>query len=149
MKKLIVYFFSIIFFSSCENDEFIPREINLEIIGSGNLYGDGFEDILPGNYVITNESTWNILLNKIDINPNTTDSFTTTNIDFNNYQIIAVFDEIRPNPGRTIGIQEIIENQNSIHITVLSLGPGGALNVITQPFQIVKIPLSSKPIFFQ
>lgn len=150
MKKVIINVFLILFLTGCEDCEFMAQNINSVLIGADSLYGDGAENILPGNYVITNQTGWNTLLTQMNsVNPNTTQSFISTNIDFSNYQIIAVFDIIRPNSGRTINITEIIENENSISITVVAVGPGGATSVITQPFQIVKIPKSNKPIVFQ
>lgn len=152
MKTLIlglIFLLAISCNNSDDSDSFVPETITPFFIGSGNLYGDGSENILPGNLIITNQADWNVLLTKIDTNPNTSQTFTTTNINFNDYQILAVFDVIRPNSGRAISITNIIENQNSINVTVIPLGPGGAINVITQPFYIVRIPKSTKPIIFQ
>jgi hypothetical protein len=151
LKKLTLIFVIYSSFLSCSDDDnepFTPVNIEFEVIGSGNL--TGMEDIAPGNNVINNQNDWNILINNMNsINSDTTNFFTTNNINFQTHIIIAVFDEIRTNPGRTIAITNIIENQNSINITVLPVGPGGAQNVITQPYQIVRIPITNKPIVFE
>ena len=136
---------------SCNNNDdepFTPVNIEFEVIGSGNL--TSMEEITPGNNVINNQNDWNILINNMNsINSDTTDSFSTTTINFQSHLIIAVFDEVRTNLGRTIGITDIIENQNSINVTVLPVGPGGLQNQITQPYQIVRIPITNKPIVFE
>jgi hypothetical protein len=152
-RKIVLIMAAVFLFFSCNNNDdepFTPINIEFDVIGSGNLLGAGAEEILPGNYVVNNQSDWNLLLNKMNsFYSSTTSDFTTNNINFQTHLIIAVFDEIRTNPGRTIGITNIIENQNSINVTVLPVGPGGAQNQITQPYQIVRIPITNKPIVFE
>jgi len=138
---------------SCNNNDyepFTPVNIEFEVIGSGNLVAPVSVDILPGNYVINNESDWIELLNKMNsVNSDTTSSFTTTNINFQTHIIIAVFDELRGNPGWIIEIESIIENENNIVVDVINLNPGSIQSAMRQPYQIVRIPITNKPIVFE
>jgi hypothetical protein len=152
-KKIILIIAAVFSFSSCDNNDdepFNPINIEFDGLGSGNLFGGGSEDILPGNYVIDNENEWNILLDKMNsFNTNTTNDFTTTNINFQTNIIIAVFDEIRMNNGFLISVANITENQNNLTVDVVQSNPGSIQSVITQPYQIVRIPITNKPIVFE
>lgn len=71
-----------------------------------------------------------------------TNDFTDTNIDFNKYQIIAVFDQIYENGGYSIDITNVI-------VKVENLLTGGINSIFNQPFHIIKISKSGKPILFE
>ena len=133
--------------SSDGNQE--PRVIDAVLIGKGNLYGNGDENIPRQNVVIYNQADWNLLMQKMDTRNPVSNSFSETNIDFNAFQIIAVFDEIKGNGGHTIDITQIIENEATITVTLQNLNTGGGTSVMTQPFHIVKIPKSKKPVVFR
>lgn len=138
---------------SCSNNDdapFTPVNIEFDVIGSGNLAAPVSVDILPGNYIINNPVLWLELLNKMNsVNPDTTSSFTSTNTNFQTHQIIAVFDELRGNPGWLIKIESIIENENNIIINVVNLNPRSIQSAMRQPYQIVRIPITTKPILFE
>jgi hypothetical protein len=78
-----------------------------------------------------------------------TSNFTETNIDFNNFQLLVSIDGTRPNTGYSIDISNVIENTTNITATVSILNSGNGFTVLTQPFHIVKIPKSPKPVVFQ
>jgi len=154
IKKILVLLVAVFSFSSCNNNDdesFTPINIEFEVIGSGKLTGAGTEDILPGNYVINNQNEWDILINKMNsLNPDTTSSFTTSNINFQTHLIIAVFDEIRPNLNWNININNITENFENIIVDVVVTNDGSSIiNVVRQPYQIVRIPITNKPIIFE
>ena len=104
-------------------------------------------DVLPGNYVITNQNEWTVLLSKINAAPETTQSFN-TNVNFNDFIVVGVFDEVRSGGANSIFVTSIIENQTQINISV-GLQTGGIMNVINQAFQLVKMPKPTKTITFQ
>jgi D-arabinose 5-phosphate isomerase GutQ len=79
---------------------------------------------------------------------NVSSSFTETNINFSNYDIVAVFRNPISNSGSSVDITNIVENQTQRLVTVQYLTNGFNSN-IAQPFHIVKIPKSSKPLIFQ
>lgn len=151
LKNLILIFMVYSSLLSCSNNDdepFTPINIEFEVIGSGNL--TSMEEIPPGNNVINNQNDWNILINNMNsINSDTTNSFTTTTIDFQTHLIIAVFDEIRMNNGFLISVVNIVENQNNLTVDVVQSNPGSIQSVITQPYQIVRIPITNKPIVFE
>jgi len=116
------------------------------LIAQGVLTGS--EGISKQNLVIKNQSEWENLVTAMNSVTNLSDSFVETNIDFCRYQIIAVFDTVRPNGGWDIGVTNITENTVSIRITYTNLDTGDFSCAITQPCYIVKIPASDKPIVF-
>jgi hypothetical protein len=133
----------------CENDG-NPQTgiINFTLIGQGDLYGNGIENIPKQNVIITNQGDWTALINAMNTNNNNSDSFTEVNIDFHCYQILAVFDNVKLYTGYSIDITEVAATENEIIVTVQNLLTGGVNPAITQPFHIVKISKSSKEIVF-
>ena len=118
-------------------------------IYKGELSGNGTEKIDKSNLVIKNQSEWSDLMNQMkDSIYSITDNFKEINIDFGNYMIIAVFDEIKQTGGHFIDIVDITCNRNKIVISVRNLKKGDDTNVITQPFHIIKIPRTEKQITF-
>ena len=140
---------------SCDSDPIVPNtpftpiNIDFNIIGSGKIsLTDTSMDVLPGNYLITNQNDWTVLLSKINAaNPDTTQSFD-TNINFTESIVVAVFDENRSGGANKIFVTSIIENQTQINISV-GLQTGGIMNVVQQVFQLVKMPITTKAITFQ
>jgi hypothetical protein len=118
---------------------------------------NGNEGISQQSIVIQDNTNWNNLKNQIDSwyishglgNYLTNIQFSETNIDFNNFQVIAVFDQIFGNGGHTIDITNVVENDNNITITVDRLLRGNATPTVTQPYHIIKILKSTKPVVFQ
>ncbi|WP_298394096.1 protease complex subunit PrcB family protein [Flavobacterium sp.] len=150
--KIIQFLFLFLILTSCssENDANIPPQaITPTLIASGSLYGSGSENIVQQNIVVSNQADWTALINQMDTVNNTSSSFTELNIDFDNYQLLLAFDQVRPTGGFSIAINNVTETANTIEATVNVTGPGEiATMVITQPFYIVKIPKSTKPVVF-
>lgn len=71
--------------------------------------------------------------------------FNQTNVDFNTYQIIAVFTNLKP-VNWEVEINDIIENANDLTVSLVETE--GGFTVVTQPFHIVAIPKTTKPIIF-
>lgn len=82
----------------------------------------------------------------MNTNNNVSDNFSETNIDFDNYMVIAVFLEIKPT-GWEVEINGVVENENNITIIKEEMELDNT--VITQPFHIVKIPITDKEIIFE
>jgi hypothetical protein len=150
--KLLVSLLLISIFSGCNNndvDEFLPITISTTLVASGNLYGNGKENITRQNLIIQSNKEWTELMNKMNSANNVTDNFTGTEIDFSNFIILAFFDEIKMNGGYTIEIAGVVENRNDLTVNVRHLSPNGIVpTVITQPYCIVKIPKTEKKIVF-
>lgn len=135
----------------CSNDNnssssFAPQTITPILICKGSLLGS--ENILPQNVVYYSITSWNTILNSID--QFKLAQFTeTTNVDFNNFQLIAVFDNVYPSPTYDVSISNITENENNIVVTVTKTSNPSVVAVVDQKFHIVKIPKSTKPVVFQ
>ncbi|UFH31758.1 protease complex subunit PrcB family protein [Chryseobacterium sp. C-71] len=151
MKNYLLLFFCSVFFilNSCNDNEEntdYKTSINVQQIGKGDLVGN---NIPQQNTVITNSAQWNTLLSNLDASNNISGGFTETNIDFNQFMIIATFNQVFPNGGHSIDIITVDENPQSIVVDIEKLLTGNATSVVTQPYHIVKIPKSTKPVLFQ
>ena len=147
MKKyLFLFMFSVIcIMHSCsDNNENIVNKapIPVQQIGKGNL-----RNFTPqNNMVITTSAQWNNLLTTTLDN---VVGMTQNNVDFNQYMVIAVFDQMYTNGGHSIDIITVDENPQNIVVDIEKLLTGDATTIPTQPFHIVKIPKNTKPVVFQ
>jgi hypothetical protein len=144
---LLVLCFALIGFSGCKTEE--NTVISYTVIAQNNLYGAGREGFVRQNIVIRDNAAWQNLINQINAVNNTSETFTETNINFSEYMIVAVFDEVKGNGGWSIDITNIENQENQIVVNLTNLKTGNAASVITQPYQIVKIPVSNKEIIFE
>ncbi|MBX2966133.1 MAG: hypothetical protein KF845_08310 [Cyclobacteriaceae bacterium] len=119
-------------------------------IGKGALpgAGTGVEYISKQNIVITNQADWVELIDVMNTVTNISYGFSETDIDFDKYQLVAAFDELKPFTGSTIDITEVAEMENSIRVNVESIHPIGFGSASSQPFHIVKIPKSDLSVVF-
>lgn len=150
MNKLVLILFAAVFISCSNSDDNneTPALTTTEI-SNGDLMGNGDEGIEESRLLITNTADWNALKNSMDSVNNVSGNFTETTIDFQNYDVIAIFDEIKGNGGYTIGIDEIAENEDNFIVSIVKTSPSGfATTVMTQPFHIYKIPKATKPVIF-
>jgi hypothetical protein len=149
--KTLILILSVFLATSCSNDDdnnvtAQSTPIAFTEIGKGALFGNGSEGIVESNMVIDNTTDWQNLMSQMNSVNNVTDEFSETNIDFNTYIVIAIFLEVKPN-GWQVEISSIIENVSSI---VVSTVEAEGINLaVTQPFYIVKIPVTNKPIEFE
>jgi len=128
-----------------DNNSFVPQTITPVIIGNGHLNYNSI--YTQQNLVITNNSDWQILLNNFNsINNSITTTFSETNIDFNNFDVLIAIDA--KNSSTSIDITNIVENINNIIVTIQNLQLGITQDV-ANPFHIVKIPKTTKLIVFQ
>ena len=148
MKNLILSLFTF-FTISCSNDtqsnSTTLTPITPVLIGKSSISDPS---IPLQNVSITNQTQWNSLLTSMNSVNNVSNSFTEQNIDFNNFDVIAVFRNPISNSSSTVDITNIEENQTNRFVTVQNLTDGISGDV-AQPFHIVKIPKSTKPILFQ
>lgn len=147
MKSLIrlipITLFTILLFG-CNSDDIQIVKIEPILIAKGNL--GAAMNISQQNFVVTDTESWSELMTKMDYR-HFTDS--ALNIDFLEYQIIAIFDGLKPNNGFKIELDIETDSEFTI-VTINSLSPEGvAGDVFSQPFHIVKIPVSRGSIIFQ
>jgi hypothetical protein len=149
--KTIVVILSVFLAIFCSNDDdnsvtAQSTPITFTEIGKGALFGNGTEGISQSNIVIDNTTDWQNLMTQMNSFNNVTNEFSETNIDFNTYIVIAIFLEVKQN-GWEVEISNIEENTTDM---MVSKTETEAINsVITQPFHIVKIPVTNKPIEFE
>jgi hypothetical protein len=149
MKTLILSLVLLLTISCTKSDDendFETQTITPVLVGKGNLMGS--ENISNQNIIIYDNASWSKIINSID-QYRLQQSFTSTNVDFNNFQIIAVIDAVKNSGGHSIDITNIEETPNNIVVTIKHLLPGDETTVMSQPFHIVKIPKSTKPVVFQ
>ena len=149
MKNLILTFILSISLISCNDNDyevFTPVNIIPVLVGKGSLSGS--EGIPAQNLVFTESNSWNSTLALID--PFRIDSmFTDTNVNFSTHMVIATFDDLYLNLGHSIEITNITEYETHIAVTITKFGGGTLLSAEEQPFHIVKIPITNKPIVFE
>ncbi|OIQ30908.1 MAG: hypothetical protein BM564_01465 [Bacteroidetes bacterium MedPE-SWsnd-G2] len=151
MNKNVLIILLTIFVFSCNSDDYNSELVNIEstLIAKDNLYGNGDEGIIEQNLIISDQTTWNNLMTQMNLVNNVTDNFSETDIDFSEYKILAVFDEIKGNGGHSLEL-DITSNSENIIVNITYLAPeGNATTVMTQPFHIVKISNTNLPITFE
>lgn len=155
MKKVILSIFKVFILmlvlgiTSCSNDGSELNLVEFTQIGQNNLYGNGEENITKQNLVILESNSWNELIDILNTVNYVSEEFTETNIDFDNFIVIAVFDKIYGNGGHSIDIIKITENENKVIVTIENILEGNDTSIMTQPFHIVKIPKTDKLLIFE
>ncbi|MTH18001.1 protease complex subunit PrcB family protein [Flavobacterium sp. LC2016-01] len=149
MKQIILFLSLALTFASCSNDNDDGSNIAFTTIYQRDNYGASPGTIPKSNLVITNQTDWNTLLEKLNIITQALYTTPDTNVDFSKYQVIAVFDEVRNSGGYSIDITKITQSNNEITVKVEQLKKGNLTSVITQPFHIVKIAKSNKTVVFK
>ena len=145
MKKIIIVCI-LVLMSGCSNNSPSTEPDFIEI--AKGILG-GTEGIVESNLIIKNANNWTILMNKMDPHSLSNIKFIETDIDFNHYQVIAVFDKMYPNTGHSINITNKTENNSSVIIKVEKIDLGGLNPAHTQPYHIVKIKKTDKNIIFE
>lgn len=146
MKNLFYLMLSLFVLTGCSNDDndVIANDVQFTTVGKNSLSGG--ENIPQSNFVFNNQADWNNFINQVDAINSLSGTFNETNIDFNAFTVIAVVEEIKTS-GSEINIVNVMENTNNIHIS--SELTMYASTVISQPFHIIKIPKTNKPIIFE
>jgi len=127
-----------------------PGPIEFSNVGMGELHGNGAEGIEASQQVISDPVAWARLLDKMDSVNDESSSFDLRGFDFSNRQLLAVFDTVRSHGGYAIEITGITENEEALLVEVKATAASGAnIQVMIQPYHIVSIPKTDKPILFQ
>lgn len=134
-------------------DDFIPQNIDFETIGKGQITTIINAEEQQNNIVITNESDWNQLVGELffrmEESPDLGAEELPAEIDFNTFQVIVSVDEVRPSLSNWLEITNIIENEENITVTILKEWDDFGFQALCQPYHIVKIPKSDKPVVFE
>ena len=121
--RILLFLLGIGLFISCDNDvnaNYQSTEINFTEIGKGALFGNGQEGISQSNLTISNTTEWQNLISQMNSVNNTTNNFTETDINFNEFIVFAIFLEVK-GQGWEIETENVIENQNIFLSRLLKL----------------------------
>jgi hypothetical protein len=139
---------------SCKKDHVdanprVSNQVIMHTIGQDNLYGGSSEGFIEENHVINDSIAWNNLKTQMDAANDVTYKFNEQVIDFSQWTVIVSFDKVEMTGGHSINYSSIVENQANIVATIEQVHPEGpATTVITQPYIVVKIDKTNKPILF-
>jgi len=150
MTKFTLLIFTSLFAFGCStpNDSSNMADVESELIAKGDLSGIGTEDISNQYFSITNQIEWENFISQIDVTNEVSSGFSGQNIDFSEYVVIAVIDQVRNTSGYSIAL-EISTNYEKIFIESNLSSPsldGVVASVISQPYHIVKIAKTNLPI---
>ncbi len=132
---------------SCKkgNEDVVEEDfIYKTIYKSGYSYGISEEQL-----IIRTAEKWKQL--KEEINDPQFSSLS-SEIDFNKFMVIAVFDKKRPSSGYDVEITDISTTAPEIRVTITYTSPkptDGVLGIITKPGHIIIIHKTPKPIVFK
>jgi hypothetical protein len=100
---------------------------------------------------VRNENDWSELWKKLQsTSPNTGPSL--SDIDFDEYMVIAVFQGWQSSGGYSIEVTKIIEKRDAIEVFVTETSPGPHVAVpavITHPYHIIKVQKVDKEVCFR
>jgi len=133
--------------SNMENTELLTN--GYSVIGKGNLYGSGEEGINASNLVVANKNDWDKLIAQLDSVNKVSTGFKDKTVDFSEYTIIAVFDDVKSSGGHILDLDVVTNTENTV-INITKKAPSGvSTSVMTQPYCIIKISKSNLPIVFK
>ena len=150
MTKFTLLILTSLFAFGCStpNDYSNMADVDSELIAKGNLSGIDTEAISNQYFSITNQTEWENFISQIDVTNEVSSGFSEQNIDFSEYVVIAVIDQVRNTSGYSIDL-EISTNYEKIFIrsNLSSPSPDAVVaTVISQPYHIVKIAKTNLPI---
>ncbi len=147
MNKLI--FLSMIILWSCKTSKNITETpVPFENLGQGALYGNGKEGFLPKLYVIDNPTEWAEFLQKMNTVNDESKKLKTTQIDFDQKMVLALFDRVLGSGGAKIQIEKITETPDEIHVYARHIAPQGSIGtmVMNQPYHIISTKKINKKV---
>jgi hypothetical protein len=155
MKKLAFLPIVLTLLLSCSSDDngnveevFEPFEVTFATVAKGELFGT--EGIVEQDIVINSPMDWSELLDAMTPYDGYLFEIYEEDISFEEFQVLASFDGHRPYPGWAVEIVLITEFEEYIKVTVNFFMEYIGINpMINQPFHIVKIPKSDKPVVFE
>ncbi|MGR7812248.1 protease complex subunit PrcB family protein [Lacinutrix undariae] len=150
MSKTLLSILVIILMNSCKSTQSQTIETEITTLQKGALYGAGQEKIESQNIAITTQKDWISLVNKMNTT-NTVISSETT-VDFKTQIVLAVFMSVKKSGGYAIEIVSIETQKEVIIVSVKKTSPAPnsmVTQAIMQPYHIVTIPVTSKPVTFK
>ena len=137
MKHLILILSLSLAFFSCNSED--TPSLTYETITAGQIT---VPNPVPQSTKVKNKAEWDQLSDLFY------EDFS-ANVDFNTHQLVVIFDIPRPDSGYTISVHSITENSSNIIVSTQSHKKSDIATMYPiQPFCIVKIPTSNKPVTF-
>lgn len=141
MKQILLIFSILLLLVSCDNDELPQSDVPFALVAKGDSFPND-QSIAQRHLVIKDAKTWNSFMKEMNFSIN-------TNIDFTQYQVIAVIDKTQPNDGHSIDIVEMTENRNTIIVKVEKLKNGNLTRKSSRPYDVVKTAKTDKKVVFE
>jgi hypothetical protein len=120
-----------------------------EIVNSSSGFAYSAGKIPKQQLIIKTAKDWELLLYKMSAEDHNKGKLATKDISFDQYFLVVVIDEFKNSSGYQIMISDFVEYPDKIMLTIQYTSPkftSGAAN--SQPFQVVKIHKTEKPIEF-
>jgi len=169
MKNIIIVLMATFFLSSCGNDDnnvlnnngndnnidittttpFEPQNIGTEVILKSSL--SRLYALTEFNHIIKNQNELDDILSEAEFNEHIKNRILTNiaDVDFGQYQLLAVFNPITMGSGATIDIISVTEYNDNIVVVLDNIyGKEFQFLDIAFPYEIVKMPKIDKPVIF-
>ena len=127
-----------------DNGEDDSMKIEFIEIGKGFT---GVNNDISQNLIITSQEDWNKSLNYFS--GEIIEEFSKITINFKEYIIVGIITNNKSDTGYSVTINEILDSDNSVNVYSEMSNSGSGYTIIVQPFHIVKIPRTHKPIEFK
>nr|WP_297306742.1 hypothetical protein [uncultured Flavobacterium sp.] len=149
MKKLLFLFVTSLFLLSCNDDnstETTQGSMDFEVLFQSSL-SSALNLYTPQGNVVMSLEELNEMHNTMLEELYSPELFIDT--DFSTNYLLIVFDKVQPDTNYYIKVESIYENANSVDVFVVSFFVDGvAATVPVEPFTVVRIPKTNKPINF-
>ena len=147
MKKCLLILLVVLLAGCVQENGY--NSVTPTIIAKGNLMGNGKEQISKQMIVVSDSLSWNRLVARMNAVNNVSAGFLEKKVDFSQYTVLAIFDEVEGSGGYSIDIN-VFEDNMKVYVEGVYKKPLGGIvpMVITQPYLIVKIPKTEKSIQF-
>lgn len=144
MKYIISTLLILTTLFSC-SDDFDNVTLDMTTVAKGVYYPYADEEESQEYIVIVNETHWNNIKTHIQ-----SGDLLEENIDFDEYNVIAVIDEVQSSGGYEVEIESVVEHEDEIVVeTEFSDTPeGGVTLALTRPFHFVKVEKFDKTVEF-
>jgi len=169
MKNIILITFLSLFLFNCNSDDstpnvnpnVFPQDMSIStIIQQDVLYGLYFENFSNQKFLIEDVATWNMFKTTLNEDSGFTSGegesftdvyFSESEIDFSQFQVVAIFDIIRTNPGTNtsgVFVTSVQEFEDSIKVNYKIVYVQTFSLFGWQGYRVIKMPKSDKEIVF-
>src|SRR5690606_858682 len=149
MKGIFLTAFLSIALMSCNSDDnggnVGTEEVEFTNVAQSYIPNTPYEDNPNAqNMVISDDDTWQDFTEELGT------AIDETTIDFANYQAIVVIDDMRPAGRYSIDIVSVTVNRQNISVSIeTTFVEQITFQMPIQPYHIVKIPKTEKPVVFE